>query len=217
MSHTTEADYQKQLEDLHELHRQAIEDTKIANDLLALARNQKALDDEEIAALKLRTIPVTSFTTPAPQSNLFNNIQAAVYIDEQRLNDALHGFGREFGREIDERLTILTNEAIEREDRMIRHMTALITSSIKNNAAPQSTAPQSIPQNPPNVAQQTNAPQSSYLAASTSSLPHVPSTNYDYDKSVEVEQRKIINPDTTPVSIRLWLILFDIYSKHPNR
>ena len=229
MSHTTEADYQKQLEDLRELHRQAIEDTKEAHDHLALARNQKALDDDEIAALKLRTIPVTSFDTPAPQSNLFNNIQAAVYIDEQRLNDALHGFGREFGREIDERLTILTNEAIEREDRMIRHMTALITSSIKNNAAPQSTAPQSIPQNPSNVAPQPNAPQSinlaastspapsSYLAASTSSLPHVPSTNYDYDKSVEVEQRKLINPDTTPVSIRLWLILFDIYSKHPNR
>ena len=42
-------------------------------------------------------------------------------------------------------------------------------------------------------------------------------SHYDYDKSVEVEQRKIINPDTTPTSIRLWLILFDIYSKHPNR
>ena len=53
--------------------------------------------------------------------------------------------------------------------------------------------------------------------ASTSPLPAVSSTNYDYDKSVEVEQRKIINPDTTPTSIRLWLILFDIYSKHPNR
>jgi hypothetical protein len=101
---------------------------------------------------------------------------------------------------------------------MLRHMTALITSSIQNNAAPPSTVPQSIPQNPSNVAPQPNAPQSinlaastspapsSYLAASTSSLPHVPSTNYDYDKSVEVEQRKLINPDTTPVSIRLWLI-----------
>ena len=185
MSHTTEADYKKQLEEFRELHRQAVEDTPKAHDhQLTLAQNQKALDDEEIAALKLRTIPVTSFTTPAPQSNLSNHIQAAVYIDEQRLNDALHGFGREFGREIDERLTILTNEAIEREDRMLQHMTALITSSIKNNAAPPSTVPQSIPQNPSNVAPQPNAPQSinlaastspapsSYLAASTSSLPH---------------------------------------------
>ncbi len=158
MSHTTEADYKKQLEELRELHRQAVEDTHKAHDhQMTLAQNQKGLDDEEIAALKLWTIPVTSFTTPASQSNLSSNhIQAAVYIDEQRLNDALHGFGRE----IDDRLTILTNEAIEREDRMLQHMTALITSSMKNNAAPPSTVPQSINQNPSNVATQPNAPQS---------------------------------------------------------
>ena len=165
MSHTTEADYKKQLEELRELHRQAVEETQKVHDQLTLAHNQKDLDDAEIAALKLRTIPVTSFNTPVPRTNL-------------------------------------------------------------SNAAPK---PQIVPPNPSNVASQPNAPQSfnlaastspapsSYLAASTSSLPHVPSINYDYDKSVEVEQRKIINPDTTPVSIRLWLILFDIYSKHPNR
>ena len=79
--------------------------------------------------------------------------------------------------------------------------------------APQQNAPQSL-----NLAASTSsAPSSYFLAASTSSLPHVPPNTYDYDKSVEVEQRKIINPDTTPTSIRLWLILFDIYSKHPTR
>jgi len=40
---------------------------------------------------------------------------------------------------------------------------------------------------------------------------------HDYDKSFEVEQRKLINPETTPNSIRLWLILFETYSKHPNK
>ncbi len=32
MSHTTEADYKKQLEELRELHRQAVEDTQKAHD-----------------------------------------------------------------------------------------------------------------------------------------------------------------------------------------
>ena len=65
MSHTTaEADYKKQLEELRELHRQAVEETQKVHDQLTLAHNQKDLDDAEIAALKLRTIPVTSFNTP---------------------------------------------------------------------------------------------------------------------------------------------------------
>ena len=70
MSHTTEAEYKKQpLEELRELHRQAVvEETQKAHDqLVTLAHNQKDLDDAEIAALKLRTIPVTtSFNTPVP-------------------------------------------------------------------------------------------------------------------------------------------------------
>ena len=221
MSHTTEADYKKQIEDLRELHRQAVEsaqqaaeETLKAHDQLAMANNEKDLVDAELAALKLQRIPVTSFNTPVPRTNISNQLQTAGYIDRQMLNDAF----REF-----------TNEALEREDRMSQNMTALIMSSLQNNAIPPSNVSYNVSQNPSNVAPQPNAPQSfnlaastspapsSYLAASTSSLPHVPSTNYDYDKSVEVEQRKIINPDTTPTSIRLWLILFDIYSKHPNR
>ena len=60
MSHTTEAEYKKQLEELRELHRQAVEETQKVHDQLTLAHNQKDLDDAEIAALKLLTIPVTS-------------------------------------------------------------------------------------------------------------------------------------------------------------
>ena len=168
MSHTTEAEsYKKELEELRELHRQAVEDMQKAHDQLTMASNQKDLDNAEtIAALKLQ-IPVTSFNTQVPRNNLSNQIQAADYIDDhrldQRLNDAL--------REFDDRLTILTNEAIEREDRMLQHMTALITSSMKNNAAPPSNVSQNIPQNPSNVAPQPNAPQSFNLAASTSPAP----------------------------------------------
>ena len=67
-----------------------------------------------------------------------------------------------------------------------------------------------------NLAASTNQPL--ILAASTtnSPIPTVLTTN-DYDKSVEIEQRKLMNPETTPTSIRLWLILFDTYSKHPTR
>ena len=41
MSHTTEAEYKKQLEELRELHRQAVEETtQKAHDQLTLAHNQ---------------------------------------------------------------------------------------------------------------------------------------------------------------------------------
>ena len=47
MSHTTEAEYKKQLEELRELHRQAVEETQKVHDQLTLAHNQKDLDDVE--------------------------------------------------------------------------------------------------------------------------------------------------------------------------
>ena len=109
---TTNEQLRKELEEFRQLHQQAVLDVQKAHDQLTLAQIQKDLDDAEIAAMKLQTIPATSFSTPVP-NNLSNQIQAAVYIDEQRLNDALRGFGHGFGREIDDRLTILTNEAIE--------------------------------------------------------------------------------------------------------
>ena len=141
MSHTTEADYKKQIEDLRELHRQAVEsaqqaaeETLKAHDQLTMAHHAKDLVDAELAALKLQTIPVTSFNTPVPpRNNLSNQIQAAGYIDDQRLEQRLH-----------ELVTTLTTEAIEREDRLIHHMTALITSSLNYNAIPPSNVSQSV-------------------------------------------------------------------------
>ena len=136
MSHTTEADYKKQIEDLRELHRQAVESAQQAAEETLKAYNAKDLVDAELAALKLQTIPVTSFNTPVPRNNLSNQIQAAGYIDDQRLEQRLH-----------ELVTTLTTEAIEREDRLIHHMTALITSSLNYNAIPPSNVSQSVHQN----------------------------------------------------------------------
>ena len=82
MPHTTEAEYKKQIEDLRDLHRQAVEsaqqaaeETQKAHDRqLTMAYNQKDLVDAELAALKLQTIPVTSFNTPVPQTNISNQL-----------------------------------------------------------------------------------------------------------------------------------------------
>ena len=143
MPQTTEEEYKKQIEDLRELHRQAVEsaqqaveETLKAHDQLTMAHHEKDLVDAELAALKLQTIPVTSFNTPVPRNNLSNQIQAAGYIDDQRLEQRLR-----------ELVTTLTNEAIEREDRLIHHMTALITSSLNYNAIPPSNVSQSVHQN----------------------------------------------------------------------
>jgi hypothetical protein len=42
-------------------------------------------------------------------------------------------------------------------------------------------------------------------------------TPNDYDKAVEVEQRKLCDPILTPAAIRAWKLVFDVYAKNPNR
>ena len=39
----------------------------------------------------------------------------------------------------------------------------------------------------------------------------------DYDKTVEVEQRKLRDPTLTPVDIRKWKLAYDIYATSSNR
>ena len=38
-----------------------------------------------------------------------------------------------------------------------------------------------------------------------------------YDKAVEVDQRKLRDPDLTPVAIRKWKTTYDIYANNPAR
>ena len=39
----------------------------------------------------------------------------------------------------------------------------------------------------------------------------------DYDKAVEVKQRKLCDPVLTPAAIRTWKLAYDIYARNPNR
>jgi len=39
----------------------------------------------------------------------------------------------------------------------------------------------------------------------------------EYDKAVEVDQRKLRDPDLTPVGIRKWKTTYDIYENDPAR
>ena len=58
----------------------------------------------------------------------------------------------------------------------------------------------------------------------SSSIPNVlggPQSNptailNDYDKAVEVEQRKLSDPVLTPAAIRAWKLSFDVYANNPN-
>jgi hypothetical protein len=39
----------------------------------------------------------------------------------------------------------------------------------------------------------------------------------DYDRAVEIEQRKLSDPVLTPAAIRAWKLLFDVYANNPSR
>jgi len=66
-----------------------------------------------------------------------------------------------------------------------------------------------------NLAASTNQPLNLVASTINTQISTVLTTN-DHDKSVENEQRKVVNSETISTSIRLWLI-FDTYSKHPTR
>ena len=217
---------------------QAQEQATIAHDL---AQKQSDLDRAKIDDLELalRVASLPSLTSPVPTTNLLSAITAVVPIDEHRLNVALTTISREFDGRLNDMHTMLTNDAVTREANLLQHIQALIASNVGTIVAPVPTGPHILP----TVATVSTGPQhilpvapvstgppipSFNMAASTTSpmilpastvpvpIPNVLPTN-DYDKSVEVEQRKLINPETTPNSIRLWLILFETYSKHPNK
>ena len=211
METRSEASLRKELEDTREYLTQAQEQATIAQDL---AQKQSDLDRAKIDDLELalRAASLPSLTSPVPNTNFMPAITGAVPIDENRLNDALSAISREF----DGRLNILTQDANAREDRLLQHITALIGSNVGNilPVAPVPTGPQNLSFN---MAASTTS-QPTTLAASTANVqPPTVLPITDYDKSVEVEQRKLINPETTPNSIRLWLISFETYSKHPNK
>ena len=160
MSINTDALLRKELDELRELHKQAqhatelaqkaTEETHKAHDQLSRAQQQRDLDKDKIAALELtiQTASIMSFNSPVPNTNLLQTINAAVPIDEHRLNDALNGISREFDGRLNDLHTILTNDADAREDRLLQNITALIASSINTNilpnVAPVSTVPQNI-------------------------------------------------------------------------
>ena len=64
-------------------------------------------------------------------------ITGAVPIDEHRLNDALRAISREFDGRLNAMHTMLTNDAVtretnavDRENRLLQHITALIASNV---------------------------------------------------------------------------------------
>ena len=115
---TTIEQLQKELEEYRQLHQQAVldaerstelaqiatEETKKAHDQLTMAQHQNDLHMNRIAALELRIAPASSFHTPVPQTNLSNQIQSAVPIDEQTMNTRIIDALTELSREFDGRL-----------------------------------------------------------------------------------------------------------------
>jgi len=172
----------KELEEYRQLHQQALLDAerstelariatdeiKKAHDQLTMAQHQTDLDRNRIAALELRIAPASSFHTPVPQTNLSNQIQSAVPIDEQTMNtriiNALTELSREFDGRLNQMYQILTDDAVARDDRMLLNVQALITSSLGRNTLP-------------NVATGPSGPQNILPVAPVSTGPPIPSFN----------------------------------------
>ena len=165
----------KELDNLREHLKQASEEArqawqanflKIAQDL---AQRQSELDKAKIDDLELafRVASLPSISSPVPNTNLLPTLSAAVPIDEHRLDNAISEIRRDFDGKLYDLHIILTNDANARnnilnndldarEDRKLRNISALITSSIGGNILP-------------NVATVSTGPQISFNLASCQS------------------------------------------------
>ena len=144
--------------------------------------------------LAILAASIPSFSSPVSNTNLLTTINAAVPIDEHRLNNAINEISGQFDVKLNDLHIILTNDVDERETRLLlQKITDIIASSVGGNIPPNVVSISTGQQNQSlNLAAYTIQPLN--LAASTTNIPAVLFTN-DYDKSVEIEQRKLVNPD----------------------
>ena len=165
--------------------------------------------DKADAELSLLANATSSFS-PIPATNLSGSLNTVASMDNRRVSDICNDICKSLLSQIERRLVAFFSNLPQQR---------YSGPSVASTAA--STSPQ-IPTGLPGVFSPPSLQSSRGLSASAptfavSNTNAMTTSQNEYDKAVEVDQRKLQDPDLTPVAIRKWRTTYDLYANDPAR
>ena len=194
-SSSKEAQHNQELDEMRERIRQYQEQE---SQTAQLNRDLQQEVDEFRMDQQIRS-SLQSPLSPPPAHNLQQAMSSVATLDEnkvqQLITNSQAALKNELTNLMDAHVSTLTQLIQAAHPRPLAQPTPLGTASL---GTPGLTSP-SIP----------------HVLGGSQNNPMV--TLNDYDRAVEVEQRKLSDPVLTPAAIRAWKLLFDVYANNPSR
>jgi len=167
-------------------------------------REEIVQKDKSFAELQLAQS--THSLSPVPVTNLTANMNAAAPMDAQQIT------------------TLVTTLVSQMETRLLAVLqpssTHQSTISPSFSAAPSGSQVSSGQQavfSPPGSTQPPQGTPASTSAGGSNTPTSTTIVLNEYDKAVEVDQRKLRNPELTPIALRKWRLAYNIYASDPHK
>jgi hypothetical protein len=168
--------------------------------------------DKSLAELQLAQS--THSLSPVPVTNLMANINAAAPMDAQQITTLVTTL-----------VSALNSEHLSKIKQEIQaifqqHSTQQSTTSPGSSASPSgsqvSSGQQAVFSSPGSTQPPQGTPASTSAGGSNTPTSTTTVLN-EYDKAVEVDQRKLRNPELTPIALRKWRLAYNIYASDPHK
>ena len=190
------------------------------NDLRQLLKDQsaslQAQADQQILLLEKAkedadypcspTHAINSFS-PLPATNLSNSLTAVASMNKQRVSEICKSLMSEMEGKL---IAAISHHQQQRYSGPSVAPTAASTSPLQiHTGLPGVFLPPSL-----QSSRSLSASVPTFAVGNTNAMTTVQN---EYDKAVEVDQRKLRDPDLTPIVIRKWKTTYDIYANDPAR
>ena len=177
-----------------------------------IVQKEKSLAELELAQR-------TNNFTPVPVTNLMANINAAAPMDAQQITALVTTL-----------VSAMKTELLSLMEARLDQMDTRLTTVLQHHSTQQSTTSPILPAVP--SGSQVSSGQQAVFSPPGSTQPpqgtpastptggsNTSTTNVlnEYDKAVEVDQRKLRNPELTPIALRKWKLAYNIYASDPHK
>ncbi len=172
-----------------------------------IVQKEKSLAELELAQR-------TNSLSPVPVTNLMANINAAAQMDAQQIT------------------TLVTMLVSAMKSELLSQMETRLLTVLQQHSTQQSTTSPSLPAapsgsqvssgqqavfSPPGSTQPPQGTPASTSAGGSNTPTSTTIVLNEYDKAVEVDQRKLRNPELTPIALRKWRLAYNIYASDPHK
>jgi len=156
----------------------------------------------------------THSLSPVPVTNLTATINAAAPMDAQQITTLattlVSSMKSELMSQIKQEILAVFHQ----------HSTHQSTTSPSFSAAPSGSQVSSGQQavfSPPGSTQPPQGTPASTSAGGSNTPTSTTTVLNEYDKAVELDQRKLRNPELTPIALRKWRLAYNIYASDPHK